>query len=100
MFRTYEALHRQQRHQKNMKTTGGLVTPAVEAFPDDPFTVPKQTKEHGQEFSLYSDLDLWKNRLIVHNPTAVVTQWVRDILLRYYYSSRTRKLLECGSSCQ
>jgi hypothetical protein len=31
----------------------------------------------------------------VHNPNLVISQQIRDILLRYYYSSRENRLFQC-----
>lgn len=54
-------------------------------------------KEHIPEFHVFQDLDKWINRLMIHNPNVVVSQRIRDILLRYYYSSRQRRLFDCKS---
>lgn len=58
-----------------------------------------QDKDHVSDFAVYDDLDMWINRLIIHNPNLIISQRIRDILLRYYYSSRQRRLLECKCSC-
>lgn len=54
-----------------------------------------RNQEHIQDFGVFDDLDTWINRLIIHNPKVVITQQIRDILLRYHYSSRSKRLLDC-----
>lgn len=54
-------------------------------------------REHIPEFHVFEDLDKWINRFMIHNPNVVISQRIRDILLRYYYSSRDRKLFNCKS---
>ncbi|KAK9898273.1 hypothetical protein P389DRAFT_193319 [Cystobasidium minutum MCA 4210] len=49
-------------------------------------------REYIPEFHVFQDLDTWINRLMIHNPNVVISQRIRDIILRYYYSSRERKL--------
>lgn len=43
----------------------------------------------------FDDFDTWINRLVIHNPNMVVSQRIRDILLRYYFSSRQSRLFDC-----
>ena len=33
----------------------------------------------------------WSNRLLVHNPSILISNSIRDILLKYYYSSSQRR---------
>lgn len=40
---------------------------------------------------LYQDFGDWINRYIIHNPVVYLSNETRDILLKYYYSSRERK---------
>lgn len=47
------------------------------------------------DLSLLDDLDIWINRLVMHNPNLVISPKVRDVLLRYYYSSRQKRLFDC-----
>lgn len=47
------------------------------------------------DLSAFDDLDSWINRLVIHNPNMVVSQRIRDILLRYYFSSRQSRLFDC-----
>lgn len=54
-------------------------------------------KEHIPDFHVFQDLDKWINRLMIHNPNVVVSQRIRDILLRYYYSSRQARFFKCES---
>lgn len=76
----------------------------MDANGDDTQRIPTPSAElagvfedngHGPDFSIYDDLDAWVNRLVIHNPSLVVSQRIRDILLRYYYSNRRNRLLEC-----
>jgi hypothetical protein len=53
-------------------------------------------KEHIPDFHVFQDLDKWINRLMIHNPNVVISQRIRDILLRYYYSSRQRRFFKCA----
>ncbi|GAA5901240.1 uncharacterized protein JCM6883_000150 [Sporobolomyces salmoneus] len=41
--------------------------------------------------SLYREWRDWTNRYVVHNPKIQISNDVRDLLLKYYYSSRDRK---------
>lgn len=41
--------------------------------------------------SLYEEWGQWENRYMIHNPTCQVSNATRDLLLKYYYSSRDRK---------
>ncbi|BGP27835.1 hypothetical protein Rt10032_c13g5178 [Rhodotorula toruloides] len=41
--------------------------------------------------SLYEEWGQWENRYMIHNPTCQVANATRDLLLKYYYSSRDRK---------
>ncbi|GAA5929891.1 uncharacterized protein JCM15063_004656 [Sporobolomyces koalae] len=41
--------------------------------------------------SVYRDWRDWTNRYVVHNPKIQISNDVRDLLLKYYYSSRDRK---------
>jgi hypothetical protein len=67
---------------------------------DEPQYKTDSSQETGElkEFEVFDDLHLWINRLVIHNPNMVVTQNIRDVLLRYYYSSMNRRLFECRSS--
>lgn len=60
------------------------------------YTDSLRDHEHIADFSIFEDLDTWVNRLMVHNPNVVLSQRIRDILLRYYYSSRSRRFSECA----
>lgn len=55
-------------------------------------------RDDGSNFDLsaFDDYDTWVNRLVIHNPNMVVTQRIRDILLRYYFSSRQSRLFDCA----
>ena len=44
---------------------------------------------------LYDEMGDWRNRVIIHTPEIQVSNTSRDILLKYYYSSRKRKASEC-----
>ncbi|GAA99613.1 uncharacterized protein L969DRAFT_94065 [Mixia osmundae IAM 14324] len=39
----------------------------------------------------FDDWDRWTNRFMVHNPVLFISNSTRDVLLKYYYSSRQRK---------
>ncbi|CEQ42515.1 SPOSA6832_04335, partial [Sporobolomyces salmonicolor] len=41
--------------------------------------------------TLYQEWGDWENRYMVHNPTIQVSNATREVLLKYYYSSRDRK---------
>ncbi|KAI5479861.1 hypothetical protein MNV49_002419 [Pseudohyphozyma bogoriensis] len=41
--------------------------------------------------TLYQEWGEWTNRYMIHNPSIQVSNTIRDILLKYYYSSRERK---------
>lgn len=41
--------------------------------------------------TLYQEWGGWENRYMVHNPTIQVNNTTRDVLLKYYYSSRERR---------
>lgn len=41
--------------------------------------------------TLYQEWTEWENRYMVHNPTIQVSNTTRDVLLKYYYSSRERR---------
>lgn len=37
------------------------------------------------------DSSMWSNRLLVHNPSILISNSTRDVLLKYYYSSSQRR---------
>lgn len=41
--------------------------------------------------TLYEEWGGWANRYMIHNPSIQVNNTTRDVLLKYYYSSRERK---------
>jgi len=45
--------------------------------------------------ALHEDTQHWTNRLVMHNPEIQVSNASRDILLKYYYSTRARKAEAC-----
>jgi hypothetical protein len=45
--------------------------------------------------ALYSEREIWINRIMVHNPAISIKNATRDVLLRYYFSMRTRRGFCC-----
>ncbi|GJN94531.1 hypothetical protein Rhopal_007614-T1 [Rhodotorula paludigena] len=41
--------------------------------------------------TLFEEWGQWENRYMIHNPSVQVSNAIREILLKYYYSSRDRK---------
>jgi hypothetical protein len=82
--------YRDRKASANSMPEGVQKSTAESEYMDD-----LREKEHIPDFDVFEDLDTWINRLMVHNPNVVISQRIRDILLRYYYSSRQRRFFNC-----
>ncbi|GAA6060439.1 hypothetical protein JCM10212_000032 [Sporobolomyces blumeae] len=59
----------------------------------DGFTTGEFDDAHLRDVSdiLYREWQDWTNRFVVHNPKIQISNGVRELLLKYYFSSRDRK---------
>lgn len=86
---------RLQTYRDRKASTASLPKGADRAAQEAKLADSMLDEEHIPDQHVFQDLDKWINRLMIHNPNVVISQRIRDILLRYYYSSRERRFFKC-----